>query len=85
MALSTKNYDLTGNQMFNDGITLQWDAMTNTVIPAGLGVSISTGTGAPTFAASAGSLYIRRDGGVNTRLYINTTGASTWTPMTNAA
>lgn len=50
------------------------------------GVSISAGSGAPTFAAAKGSLYLRTDGSsTSTRAYINTDGATTWTSITTAA
>jgi len=45
------------------------------------------GTGSPSFSAANGSLFLRYDGGSNTRLYINTSGASTsgttWTAVTD--
>lgn len=51
-----------------------------------LGIGIDAGTGAPTYTASKGSLYIRTDGSsTSTRLYINTDGATTWTSVTTAA
>lgn len=51
-----------------------------------LNVSITSGTGAPTFSAPQGSLYIRTDGSsTSTRLYVNTTGSTTWTNFTSAA
>lgn len=83
MAVSTKILELSGNQACVDGVTIAWDAMTNAVITSK--PSITSGTGAPTFSAAQGSMYIRIDGGVNTRVYINTTGSTTWTPLTNAA
>lgn len=44
------------------------------------------GSGAPTFAAAQGSVYYRTDGSsTSTRLYINTTGSTTWTNVTTAA
>jgi len=44
------------------------------------------GTGAPTFAAGQGSLYLRADGSsTSTRAYINTDGGTTWTAVTTAA
>ena len=47
---------------------------------------IYAGTGAPTFAATQGSLYTRTDGSsTSTRLYVNTNGATTWTNVTTAA
>ena len=50
------------------------------------GVSISAGSGAPTFTAAKGSLYLRTDGSsTSTRAYINTDGATTWTNLVTAA
>lgn len=44
------------------------------------------GSGAPTFTAAQGSIYIRTDGSsTSTRLYTNTTGSTTWTNFTSAA
>jgi len=49
-------------------------------------ISISRGSGAPSFSAPQGALYIRSDGSsTSTRLYINTDGATTWTNVTTAA
>jgi hypothetical protein len=43
------------------------------------------GSGAPTIAAAQGSLYLRTDGSsTSTRLYVNTTGSTTWTNVTTA-
>lgn len=45
-----------------------------------------SGTGAPAFTATQGSVYLRTDGSsVSTRMYINTTGSTTWTNVTTAA
>jgi hypothetical protein len=50
------------------------------------GIGIYFGSGAPTITAPQGSLYLRTDGSsVSTRLYINTTGSTTWTAVTTAA
>lgn len=50
------------------------------------GIGFFVGSGAPTFAASKGSLYIRTDGSsTSTRMYINTNGSTTWTNFTTAA
>lgn len=50
------------------------------------GVQILVGTGAPTATAAKGSLYIRTDGTTSaTRLYINTNGGTTYTPVTTTA
>lgn len=44
------------------------------------------GSGAPTVTAAQGSIYVRTDGSsTSTRLYINTTGSTTWTNVTTAA
>lgn len=51
-----------------------------------LGVGIYAGSGAPSFTAQKGSLYIRTDGSsTSTRMYVNTDGATTWTNFTTAA
>jgi hypothetical protein len=52
------------------------------------GALISTGSGAPSFAAAKGSLFVRTDTGASTtatRLYVNTTGSTVWTNITTAA
>ena len=44
------------------------------------------GSGAPTFSAAQGSVYIRTDGSsTSTRLYSNTTGSTTWVNFTSAS
>lgn len=44
------------------------------------------GSGVPTLSAAQGSLYIRSDGSsTSTRMYINTTGSTTWTNVVTAA
>lgn len=72
--------------------------LSTTAVPAGgtagKGIKISSvsnlgvffGSGVPTLAAAQGSLYIRTDGSsTSTRMYINTTGSTTWTNVTTAA
>lgn len=52
------------------------------------GALISSGSGAPSFVAAKGSLYVRTDTGASTtatRLYVNTTGSTIWTSITTAA
>jgi len=50
------------------------------------GLGIYFGSGAPTITAPQGSLYLRSDGSsIATRLYINTTGSTTWTAVSTAA
>ena len=49
-------------------------------------VTITAGSGAPTFQAPQGSLYLRTDGSsTSTRAYINTDGNTTWTAVTTAS
>lgn len=49
-------------------------------------LGIYWGSGAPTFSAAQGSIYMRTDGSsTSTRLYVNTTGSTTWTNFTSAA
>jgi hypothetical protein len=44
------------------------------------------GSGAPTFSAAQGSIYLRTDGSsTSTRMYINSNGSTTWTNVTTAA
>ena len=51
-----------------------------------VGLGLYFGSGAPTISAAQGSVYIRTDGSsTSTRLYINTTGSTTWTAVTTAA
>ena len=53
---------------------------------SGPGPSIYFGSGAPTITAKQGSIYLRTDGSsTSTRLYVNTTGSTTWTNFTSAA
>lgn len=86
MVASTKFYDMTGNQAMVDGVCITWDAMTNVAIPAATQPCITAGTGAPTFSAKKGTLYINLTGSsTSTRLYVNTDGGTTWTNFTSAA
>jgi hypothetical protein len=51
---------------------------------ANLGVFF--GSGVPTLSAAQGSLYLRTDGSsTSTRMYVNTTGSTTWTAVTTAS
>jgi hypothetical protein len=85
MAIPTQIIDTAGNVEVADAQSLSYDAMLNTPIRRGSQPTVCTGTGAPTFSAPQGSMYLRIDGGVNTRVYINTNGTTGWTPLTNAA
>lgn len=88
MALPVLDADLSGQILVSDANRLDYDSMLNAKIPGGKTAhpSISAGTGAPTFTAAQGSLYLRIDGSsVSTRVYVNTTGSTTWTNVTTAA
>ncbi len=86
MTISPRTLDQTGNHERMDGVQLTYDTMTNVAIPAATQPSIVAGTGAPTFSATKGTLYINLTGSSTiTRLYINTTGSTTWTPFTSGA
>jgi len=73
-------------------------ALAGTAIPAGgtagAGLMVSStanfgvffGSGAPTLSAAKGSLYMRSDGsGINDRMYVNTSGSTTWTAVVTVA
>lgn len=90
----TGNTSLTGTLSTTGQLSLQ----TGTAPPAsgattsGIRVSSTSnfgifwGSGAPTFSAAQGSIYLRTDGSsTSTRLYVNTSGSTTWTNFTSAA
>jgi len=77
--------DFTGNSNKWDSAQIAYDSMTNVPIPAANQPLITAGTGAPTFTAPKGSMYIRLDGGAGTRLYMNSTGSTTWIVAGSAA
>lgn len=86
MSLPTQVWDAAGNIEYLDGVQLSYDSMTNAVVPAATRPAILCGTGAPTFTAPKGSIYINLTGSTTiTRLYVNTTGSTTWTPFTAGA
>lgn len=72
-------------------------SLTATAIPAGgsasvalyfsttAGFGIFFGSGAPTLSAAKGSIYLRSDGAINARLYINTDGSTAWTAFNTAS
>lgn len=50
------------------------------------GFGIYYGSGAPTVSAAQGSIYLRSDGSsTSTRMYVNTDGGTTWTPVTTGS
>lgn len=86
MSIQTNVYNTAGNHEILDGVQLSFDTMTNVAVPAATQPSVVCGTGAPTFSANKGTLFIRLDGSsVSTRLYVNTNGSTTWTNFTSAA
>lgn len=77
---------LPGNTVQADAVTLTFDTMTNVATPAATQASVCAGTGAPTFSATKGTLYVNLTGSsTSTRLYVNTNGSTTWTNFTSAA
>lgn len=86
MTLPTLLLDTSGNTEIQDAMRLSFDSMLTKAIPSATQPYVLTGTGAPTFTAPQGSLYINLTGSsTSTRLYVNTTGSSTWTNVTTAA
>lgn len=86
MSLSTQVLDMAGNLEYLDGVQVSYDSMTNTVTPVANRPAVCAGTGAPTFNAPKGSLYLRLDGSSTaTRAYIATNATGTWTAVTTAA
>lgn len=86
--------NVTGGNLRTNGQVL---ALSATALPAGgatgAGYLLSSvanfgvffGSGAPTLSAAKGSLYLRSDGTTtNNRMYINTDGGTTWTPVITA-
>lgn len=80
---ASNTYDLSGNEIRVSSLAVGTDQPYGNT--AGV-CRIFSGTGAPTFSAAQGSLYLRTDGSsTSTRLYVNTTGSTTWTNFTSAA
>jgi len=51
-----------------------------------LGIGFNAGSGAPTYSAKQGSLYVRTDGSSSsTRIYVNSDGGTTWVAVTTAS
>jgi len=86
MALPSNPLDLSGNSARVDHIGIAYDSQANAALTATTRPHICAGSGAPTFTANKGTVYIRIDGSsTSTRLYVNTDGATTWTNVTTAA
>lgn len=85
MSLQTNVYNTAGNHEILDGVQLSFDTMTNVPVPAATQPSIVCGTGAPTFSAIKGTVYIRLDGSsASTRMYVNSTGSTAWVNVTTS-
>lgn len=85
MTLPQLLVDTTGNVEVADAQRISWDSMTNTAIPAASQPYVLAGTGAPTFSATKGSLYLNLTGSsTSTRLYVNN-GTTTWIAVTTAS
>ena len=85
MTLPTLLADMTGNVDVGDATRISYNSMTNAPIAGNLQPYICAGTSAPTFTAPQGSMYIRIDGGAGARLYMNSTGSTTWVVAGSAA
>lgn len=85
MTISASSLNATGNHIVADGVQLDYDTMTNVAIPAATQPSIVCGTGAPTFSAIKGTLYINLTGSsASTRMFVNN-GTTTWIAVTTAS
>lgn len=76
----------TGNITADSGTAPAAGGMAAFLMSSTADLGIYVGSGAPTISAAQGSIYIRTDGSsTSTRLYVNTTGSTTWTNVTTAA
>ena len=81
--MAVQVYDLSGNQIKMDAVVLQSKTQPNTGPTIIFG---AVGAGPPTVSATKGSLFINTTAAaVGTRLYINTTGSTTWASFTASA
>lgn len=88
MTLQNNIIDLAGNLAVEDGVRIDFDSMLTAKIPGGPAThpSVTAGTGAPTFSAAQGSLYLNLTGSsASTRLFVNSTGSTTWVAVTTAS
>lgn len=90
-SLSSSNFvteSLTGQQKVMTSVSSASGGVATSAVSIGSsGIGIYFGTGAPSsLTAVTGSIYLNQGGSsVSTRMYINTTGASTWTAVTTLA
>ena len=85
---STKAVSAVGSITAASGttITAGGTAGAGLLVSATANFGIFFGSGVPTITAAQGSLYLQSDGSsTSTRLYVNTTGSTTWTAVTTAA
>lgn len=81
--LSATNYGLFGSGVapVAGGSTRNSVCMSSTA-----GLCVYVGSGAPTISAAQGSIYLRTDGSsTSTRIYVNSTGSTTWVAVTTAS
>jgi hypothetical protein len=85
-ATSVASLSATGNITADSGTAPTAGGMAAFLVSSTADFGIFVGSGAPTISAAQGSLYLRTDGSsTSTRLYVNTTGSTTWTNVTTAA
>lgn len=85
-ATSVTTVSATGNITADSNVAPVAGGMAAFLMSSTAGLGIYVGSGAPTISAAQGSLYLRTDGSsTSTRLYVNTTGSTTWTNVTTAA
>lgn len=74
-----------GDNIHADAHTVSYDSMLGNTIPKNFRPGVYAGTGAPTFSAPQGSIYINMTGNsTSTRLFVNTNSGTTWTAVTTA-
>jgi hypothetical protein len=99
--ISSVTGNITGGNIISGGVMSSAGnsrILSGTAVPAGgtagagylmsstANLGVFFGSGAPTLSAAQGSLYLRTDGSsTSTRMYVNTTGSTTWTAVTTAA
>lgn len=84
----TARFTQTGNLTMKPGEAIVAGVATQAFITGSSTANFGVfyGSGAPTFAAAANSLYLRSDGSsTTTRMYVNTTGSTTWATVTTSA
>ena len=99
--ISSVTGNVTGGNIISGGVMSSAGnsrILSGTAVPAGgtagagylmsstANLGVFFGSGAPTLSAAKGSLYLRTDGSsTSTRMYVNTTGSTTWTAVTTAS